>query len=79
LSRVSRLQRQVLEPRGLLSPVLPLARPKCSTGSGRLSTNEIAQQLLYSQRTVKGIVHDITNRFHLRNRSHAVAYAMQEG
>jgi DNA-binding CsgD family transcriptional regulator len=28
---------------------------------------------------VKAIMHDITNRFHLRNRPHAVAYALREG
>ena len=30
-------------------------------------------------RTIKSIVHDVTNRFQLRNRSHAVAFAMREG
>jgi DNA-binding NarL/FixJ family response regulator len=44
-----------------------------------LSTKEIADQLCYSQRTVKSILHDVTNRFQLRNRSHAVAYALREG
>ena len=44
-----------------------------------LSTQEIADQLCYSQRTVKSILHDVTNRFQLRNRSHAVAFAMREG
>jgi DNA-binding CsgD family transcriptional regulator len=28
---------------------------------------------------VKSILHDITNRFQLRNRAHAVAYALKEG
>jgi DNA-binding NarL/FixJ family response regulator len=44
-----------------------------------LSTSEIARQLSYSQRTIKSIVHDVTNRFQLRNRSHAVAFAVREG
>jgi DNA-binding NarL/FixJ family response regulator len=44
-----------------------------------LDTKEIADLLSYSERTIKNILHDITNRFHLRNRSHAVAYAMREG
>jgi DNA-binding CsgD family transcriptional regulator len=43
------------------------------------STQEIADELCYSQRTVKSILHDVTNRFQLRNRSHAVAYALREG
>jgi len=44
-----------------------------------LSSSENAKQLSYSQRTIKSIVHDVTNRFQLRNRSHAVAFAMREG
>ncbi|MET8755697.1 DNA-binding response regulator, partial [Streptomyces sp. NPDC004667] len=27
----------------------------------------------------KNTLHDVTSRFHLRNRSHAVAYAIREG
>ncbi len=44
-----------------------------------LETAEIARQLAYSERTVKGVVHDITSRFQLRNRTHAVAFAMKHG
>ncbi|MCO1578426.1 response regulator transcription factor [Crossiella sp. SN42] len=42
-------------------------------------TGEIAQQLCYSPRTVVSVVHDITHRFRLRNRAHAVAYALRAG
>jgi DNA-binding NarL/FixJ family response regulator len=42
-------------------------------------TGEIGQRLFYSERTVKNIVHDITSRLHLRNRTHAVAYALRQG
>ncbi|MER7466517.1 LuxR C-terminal-related transcriptional regulator [Streptomyces sp. NPDC097981] len=42
-------------------------------------TNEIAKQLCYSPRTVTSVVHDITQRFRLRNRAHAVAYALRVG
>jgi DNA-binding NarL/FixJ family response regulator len=42
-------------------------------------TNEIAKQLCYSPRTVTTVVHDITQRFRLRNRAHAVAYALRVG
>ncbi len=42
-------------------------------------TREIARELSYSERTVKNILQDITRRFGLRNRSHAVAYAMRQG
>ncbi|CRK57306.1 transcriptional regulator, LuxR family [Alloactinosynnema sp. L-07] len=42
-------------------------------------TGEIAKELSYSTRTVAGVVHDITHRFRLRNRAHAVAYALRAG
>jgi len=42
-------------------------------------THEIARELCYSIRTVVGVVHDITYRFGLRNRAHAVAYALRAG
>ncbi|HWM03461.1 MAG TPA: helix-turn-helix transcriptional regulator [Actinophytocola sp.] len=42
-------------------------------------TGEIARELSYSTRTVVSVMHDITNRFRLRNRAHAVAYAMRTG
>lgn len=42
-------------------------------------TAEIARELSYSQRTVAGVVHDVTNRFRLRNRAHAVAYVLRAG
>lgn len=42
-------------------------------------TAEIASALAYSARTVTTIVHDITHRLRLRNRAHAVAFALREG
>lgn len=44
-----------------------------------LDTGEIAGKLSYSERTVKNVIHGITTRLHLRNRAHAVAYALREG
>ena len=80
LSRVSRLQRQVLEPRGLhLGGMSDRETEVLRLVAAGYSTQEIADQLCYSQRTVKSILHDVTNRFQLRNRSHAVAYALREG
>jgi DNA-binding NarL/FixJ family response regulator len=80
LTQVGKLQRQVLAPRGLsfsgLSEreihVLRLVADGHDTG-------EIASLLCYSERTVKNVLHDITTRLQLRNRSHAVAYALREG
>ena len=42
-------------------------------------TTEVAKALSYSERTVKNVLHDVTSRLQLRNRSHAVAYALREG
>ena len=42
-------------------------------------TKEIALELCYSERTVKNIIHDLTTRLQLRNRAHAVAYAVRQG
>ena len=80
LAQVGRLQRLVLNPRGLtfsgLSEreleVLRLVADGCDTA-------EIARRLCYSDRTVKNIIHDVVTRLQLRNRSHAVAYALREG
>ncbi|GAA0587916.1 helix-turn-helix transcriptional regulator [Streptomyces crystallinus] len=44
-----------------------------------LDTGEIAGKLSYSERTVKNVIHALTTRLHLRNRAHAVAYALREG
>ncbi|UMP06927.1 response regulator transcription factor [Amycolatopsis sp. EV170708-02-1] len=44
-----------------------------------LDTAEIATELKYSERTVKNILYAVTNRFQLRNRPQAVAYAMRAG
>jgi DNA-binding NarL/FixJ family response regulator len=47
--------------------------------SDGLDTNEVSQRLYYSERTVKNIIHDVTSRLDLRNRTHAVAYAIRQG
>jgi DNA-binding NarL/FixJ family response regulator len=80
LENVGRLQRRVLGPHGLSHAgftkreldVLRLVAEGCDT-------HEIAERLCYSERTIKSIIHDITCRLDLRNRSHAVAVAMREG
>ncbi|MBF9073146.1 helix-turn-helix transcriptional regulator [Streptacidiphilus fuscans] len=44
-----------------------------------LDTAEIASRLSYSERTIKNLIYGLTNRLRLRNRAHAVAYALREG
>ncbi|MFI2458235.1 LuxR C-terminal-related transcriptional regulator [Streptomyces sp. NPDC019539] len=80
LKQVSTVQRQVLAPRGLRFNTLTEREGKVlGLVACGLDTREIATQLCFSERTVKNVLHDVTNRFHLRNRSHAVAYAIREG
>jgi DNA-binding NarL/FixJ family response regulator len=42
-------------------------------------TREVAQQLCYSERTVKNVLHDVVTKLHARSRSQAVACAVREG
>jgi DNA-binding NarL/FixJ family response regulator len=80
LDQVGRLQRQVLWPRGLTFAGLAEREIEVlRLVADGLDTAEIAAKLSYSQRTVKNVLHDITSRLHLRNRSHAVAYALRQG
>lgn len=44
-----------------------------------LDTSEIAMQLIYSERTVKNVLHNLLSRLNLRNRVHAVSYALRHG
>jgi DNA-binding NarL/FixJ family response regulator len=44
-----------------------------------LQTREIAEKLAYSERTIKNVLSGVTTRLQLKNRSHAVAYALREG
>lgn len=44
-----------------------------------LDTAEIAGALSYSERTIKNVFYGMTTRLNLRNRPHAVAYAMRKG
>jgi DNA-binding NarL/FixJ family response regulator len=43
------------------------------------STRGIAEQLSYSERTVKNIVHDLLAKLNCRTRAHAVALAARQG
>jgi DNA-binding NarL/FixJ family response regulator len=43
------------------------------------ATTEIANRLCYSERTVKNVIYGLTNRLNLRNRPHAVAFAVRAG
>src|SRR4051795_4237566 len=42
-------------------------------------TREVAEELCYSERTVKNILHDVVTKLNARSRSQAVASAVREG
>jgi DNA-binding NarL/FixJ family response regulator len=80
LDQVGKLQRHVLGPRGIMfTGLAPREVEVLRLLADGLDTSEIAHELAYSERTVKNVVHDVTTRLQLRNRSHAVAYALREG
>jgi DNA-binding NarL/FixJ family response regulator len=80
LEHVGRLQRQVLSPRGLtLSGLSERELEVLRMVADGFDTTEIATKLAYSERTIKNVIHDVTGRLNLRNRSHAVAYACRNG
>lgn len=43
------------------------------------TTRGIARELAFSERTIKNAIQALTSRLQLRNRSHAVAYAVRQG
>jgi DNA-binding NarL/FixJ family response regulator len=80
LAQVGQLQRQVLGPRGLtFSGLSDREVNVLRLVADGLDTAEIAHELSYSERTIKNVLHEVTTRLQLRNRSHAVAYALRNG
>jgi DNA-binding NarL/FixJ family response regulator len=80
MGQVERLQRQVLSPRGLTFAGLTEREiAVLRLLAEGLDTAEVGEQLFFSERTVKNVIHDLTSRLDLRNRTHAVAYAIRHG
>lgn len=80
LDQVGWLQRQVLAPRGLsMNGLAERELAVLRLVADGYDTQDIAKKLSYSERTVKNVIHDITVRLNLRNRSHAVAHAIRHG
>jgi DNA-binding NarL/FixJ family response regulator len=80
LEQVNRLQNQVLAPKGLrLTGLSDREAAVLRMIAQGMEVREIAASLSYSERTIKNTLHDVVNRFQLRNRAHAVAFAMREG
>jgi DNA-binding NarL/FixJ family response regulator len=79
-SRIRTIQRDVLRPHnltdaGLFNREVDVLR---LLADGH-DTREIAERLNYSERTVRNIIHGVLTRMKLRNRTHAVAYALRNG
>ena len=80
LSQVSLIHQQVLAPRGLsFSGLSDREVEVLKLLSEGHDTAEVARRLCYSERTVKNVLQDMTRRHNLRNRTHAVAYALRQG
>jgi len=80
LKHVERLRREVLVPQGLDEARLnPREIDVLRLIADGLDTTEIAAKLSYSERTVKKILYGATRRLDLKNRAHAVAYALRRG
>lgn len=80
LDHVGSLQRTLLDPRGLtLSTLTAREAEMLRLVAEGFDTSEIAAKTAYSERTVKNVLHEITTRLRLRNRAHAVGYALRHG
>jgi DNA-binding NarL/FixJ family response regulator len=80
LRQVGQLQRDVLGPQGLSMSGLTEREVKVlRLVADGMSTAEVARSLAYSERTIKNVIQDVVSRFRLRNRAHAVAFALREG
>ena len=79
IKHVERLQREVLNPAGTTGGLSTREVDVLRLMADGMDTGEIAGRLNYSERTVKNVIYGVTHRLKLRNRSHAVAYALRAG
>lgn len=80
LDHVSQLGQNLLRPRGLsFAGLTARERDVLQLVADGLSTRQVANQLSYSERTIKTVIQDLTTRLHMRNRTQAVAYAVRNG
>jgi DNA-binding NarL/FixJ family response regulator len=80
LRGISRAQAMVLEPRGLsLTRLSTREQQVMRLVADGHPIREVAEQLCYSERTIKNVIHDVVTKLNVRTRSQAVACAVREG
>jgi DNA-binding NarL/FixJ family response regulator len=80
LRNVSRVSREMLEPRGLsFSRLTTREQMVLRLVAEGHPTREVADRLSYSERTIKNVVHDVITKLNARTRSQAVAEAVRAG
>ncbi|WP_240138160.1 helix-turn-helix transcriptional regulator [Streptomyces sp. MUM 178J] len=80
INHIGAVHRDVLAPMGLTPSGLEAREVEVVRLLAEgLATTEIAQKLNYSERTIKNIISGMINRLGLRNRVHAVAFALRSG
>jgi DNA-binding NarL/FixJ family response regulator len=77
---VQQMQHDVLAPLGINAAGLsPREVDVLRLVADGADTSEIAKELAYSESTVKHVLYELTTRLKLRNRTHAVAFALRAG
>lgn len=79
LKHVERLQRELVSPDSNVPKLTSREADVLRLMADGLDTAEIANRLCYSERTIKNVFYGLTTRLNLRNRPHAVAYALRKG
>jgi DNA-binding NarL/FixJ family response regulator len=80
LRGISRVSRDVLDPRGIsLSRLTEREQEVLRLVAEGNPTSEVARRLCYSERTIKNVLHDVIMKLNARTRSQAVAEAVRAG
>ncbi|MEU7041799.1 response regulator transcription factor [Streptomyces varsoviensis] len=80
MEQVQITQREVLVPRGLATSGISFREADVLrlVAEGQ-ELSQIAAKLSYSESTIKYVLYGVMKRLHLRNRAHAVSYAIRSG
>lgn len=80
LRSIHRAADEVLAPRGLsLSRLSSREQQVLRLLADGHAIREVADELSYSERTIKNVIHDVVTKLNVRSRSQAVAQAVREG